>query len=222
MLIEQDVKDIAPHFQKQMLRAPEVGCARLSAVIHGTVTGGMDLSNHVCALHESLVKVLIGTDEENAALAKRTLMTMYKACNQADTPLAPITDYLRKVWNGKEGKIAQSTTKADLVSIFGSFATCPSQLRNAAVTVLCACGEKETTEAVLAALFKSLYALTALNPKQEIINTLFDAIQKQSKSSGIGQYGFISAVYGQITPETIAYIDKPKIDLLFNAYEKVC
>ena len=38
-LTEDDVKNLIPHFKKQMLRAPEVGCARLSALINGTVEG---------------------------------------------------------------------------------------------------------------------------------------------------------------------------------------
>ena len=177
----------------------------------------MDLSNHVSELHECLVKVLIGTNEENVKLARHSLMKMYGACKNAPNSTV---EYLRKVWNGKEGKIAQASTKSDLLSVFGAFLG-SQKLRNCAVEMLCACGEKETTEMVLGSLFKALNTLTSENADQAVINALFDAIQKQSKSSGAGLYGFISALYGQIRAETIAFIDKPKLQLLYQAYEKV-
>ena len=78
-----------------MLRAPEVGCARLAAVINGTVAAGMDLSNHVSDLHESLIKVLIGTNEENVKIAQNALLTMYRACNKEDSKLTNIPEHLR-------------------------------------------------------------------------------------------------------------------------------
>lgn len=94
-----------------MLRSPELCCPRLAAVIKGVRRSKIDLSNHVIAFHESLVKVLIGTNEEAIKVAKEALLTLYASCNSESANLVPVTDYLRKVWNGKEGKISQASTK---------------------------------------------------------------------------------------------------------------
>ena len=138
-----------PHFKKQMLRAPELGCSRMACVIKGVSNMGGDLSPYASEMHQSLVKVLIGTNEENIATSKAALQTLYGSCNSAQVDLVSLPEYLRKVWNGKEGKIVAATTKMELLSLFGAFAKCGLEVRVAAVGALCACGEKESAQPVL-------------------------------------------------------------------------
>ena len=62
--------------------------------------------------------VLIGTNEEAIKAAKSALCLLYSSCVSDSANLVPVTDYLRKVWNGKEGKISQASTKGPFKSVF--------------------------------------------------------------------------------------------------------
>ena len=154
-------------------------------------------------------------------IAKEALRTLYTACNDKDAKLDTIAEYLRKVWNGKEGKISESGKKINILSIFDSFGQSPIELKRAAVDALCANAEKEGTEMVLTELFRTLNIITQNTPDEKIIKTLFEGIAKHSKLLGPALYGLISALYGQITTETVTLFDKNKVQTLVDIFGKV-
>ena len=69
--------------EKQMLRAAEVGCPRLAAVVQGAAHK-LDLSPFAKQISQSLVKVILGTNEENIKIAKKAFQTMIKSCKEED------------------------------------------------------------------------------------------------------------------------------------------
>ena len=69
--------------EKQMLRAAEVGCPRLAALVQGAAHK-LDLSPFAKQISQSLVKVILGTNEENIQIAKRAFQTMIKSCKDED------------------------------------------------------------------------------------------------------------------------------------------
>ena len=107
--------------EKQMLKAAEVGCPRLAALVQGAAHK-LDLSPFAKQISQSLVKVILGTNEENIQIAKKAFQTMIKSCKDEDQlckgkyddsddrviSFFSVADYLKAVYGGKEGKITPS------------------------------------------------------------------------------------------------------------------
>ena len=193
--------------EKQMLRAAEVGCPRLAALVQGAAHK-LDLSPFAKQISQSLVKVILGTNEENIQIAKKAFQTMIKSCNDEDQlckgkyhdsddrviSFFSVADYLKAVYGGKEGKITQNQQKIDILQLYKNFGSSPGCGLNLAKNVtngLVTIQEKESTEQVLSVLYKSLQAcLAKIEKSNEIDQILITALTKASKAtSSAGLFG---------------------------------
>ena len=193
--------------EKQMLRAAEVGCPRLAALVQGAAHK-LDLSPFAKQISQSLVKVILGTNEENIQIAKKAFQTMIKSCNDEDQlckgkyhdsddrviSFFSVADYLKAVYGGKEGKITQNQQKIDILQLyknFGSSTGCGLNLAKNVTNGLVTIQEKESTEQVLSVLYKSLQAcLAKIEKSNEIDQILITALTKASKAtSSAGLFG---------------------------------
>ena len=193
--------------EKQMLRAAEVGCPRLAALVQGAAHK-LDLSPFAKQISQSLVKVILGTNEENIQIAKKAFQTMIKSCKDEDQlckgkyhdsddrviSFFSVADYLKAVYGGKEGKITQNQQKIDILQLYKNFGSSPGCRLNLAKNVangLVTIQEKESTEQVLSVLYKSLQAcLAKIEKSNEIDQILITALTKASKAtSSAGLFG---------------------------------
>jgi hypothetical protein len=156
----EDIKDLVPTMKKMMLRSPEVCCPRIHAIVSGFEKNFSDLAADI---HEPLLKCLIGMDIDNIQFAATALKRIYEGSSSA--PVKTV-EHIRKVWNGKEGKITSSQQKIEVLKLFGYFSNATEDVRVSAITNLILSAEKETSEEVLVEVSNSL-SMLSMNTKNE-------------------------------------------------------
>ena len=150
----EDVKELVPTMKKMMLRSPEVCCPRIHAIVVGFKN---DFSELAADLQEPLLKCLVGMDVENVKNSAVALQRIYERSPSAP---AKVVEHIRKVWNGKEGKITSNGQKVEILKLFGYFVNATEDTRVAAITNLVLSAEKEITDETLVVVANSLAVLS--------------------------------------------------------------
>ena len=135
---------------------------------------------------------MLGTNVENSKIALDAIGHMLRSCNNEDI-LNKVADYVKAVFNGKEGKITQNQQKMYLYQIYEYLSHAkgagPTVVQNV-VNGLTALAEKESSDVVLTVLYRAMKAnLKNRGTNTEILKNLMETLVKQAKTNAAGLFG---------------------------------